>query len=351
MEIPRGPDGFTPDWMTQAFRSAGVLQGAAVTAVDSSLLHTSGGIMGSLYRLQLAYDARDAGPCTAIAKLPRPRTDFSNPKREVWFYRELADHVGLPVPCCYYGDFDEQGAAVMLLEDLAPACCGKANALGDDAQTELAVEHLARFHATWWGDQVLGSAFLFQVDDRVMQQFQERYMPRFLAHAGHMLPDCTWGEHIAAHTGAIVRALYHSQPLTLIHGDYQTDNLFYATDEGGAPFTVADWQNVGAARGTVDLAYYLCRGASLEERRAIEQDLLALYHGTLVARGVEGYTHADCERDYRMAMLLNLARTALVIGGMGDSIPDEHTQRYLDVCLPRSIAAVADLDAWDALPA
>ena len=347
MEIPHGPEGFTPDWVTRAFRSTGALQNAAVTAVDSSLLHTSGGITGSLYRLELAYDGRDAGPRTAIAKLPRPRTGFENPKREVWFYRELADHVGLPVPCCYYGDFDDQGAAVMLLEDLAPARGGEANALGDDAQTELAVTHLAHFHAAWGASPQLATwPDLHWMDYGMMQVAMERLMPRFLARAGHLLPDRAWGDALATHTGAIVRTLFHCPPLTLIHGDYQTDNLFYATDEGGAPFTVIDWQAVSAGRGTLDLAYYLCRGASPPERRAIEMDLLALYHRTLVAHGVDGYTRADCRRDYGLAMLFSLARAVWNVGAMGDSVPDEHTQRYLDVCLPRAIAAVADLDAW-----
>lgn len=349
MEIPHGPEAFTPDWVTRAFRSTGVLQGVKGTAVDSSLLRTTGGTSGSLYRLQLAYDGRDGGPRTVIAKIPRPGAP--NTYREVWFYRELSDKVGLPVPRCTCADVDEQSAAVMLLEDLAPARCGGANVLGDAAQTELAVEHLARFHARWWGDQILGSPFLLQADDRAIQQVQEQYIPRFLARAGQMLPDRAWGEHIATHAGTIIRALYHRPPLTLIHGDYQTDNLFYATDEGGAPFTVIDWQAVGAARGTVDLAYHLCRGAAPQERRALEQDLLVSYHNTLVEHGVDGYTLADCDRDYRVAALLNLVRTAMMIGMMGDSVPDKHTQRYLDVCLPRSIAAVADLDAWDALPA
>jgi hypothetical protein len=85
---------------------------------------------------------------TVIAKLPRPRTGAANSHREVWFYRELDDQVGVPVLRCYYADTDAQGAAMLLLEDLAPACSGEANVLGDAAHVELAVSHLARLHAT-----------------------------------------------------------------------------------------------------------------------------------------------------------------------------------------------------------
>jgi Ser/Thr protein kinase RdoA (MazF antagonist) len=146
--------------------------------------------------------------------------------------------------------------------------------------------------------------------------------------------------------------VFHRAPRTLLHGDYQPDNLFFATPEGGVPFAVIDWQALSRGRGAYDVAFFLCRSTPTKEaRRAVEMDLLETYHTTLVESGVEGYTRENCVDDYRLSMLSLFARSAVTLAAMAPSLSSAQKSQYLDVWLPCQYAAVTDLDAADLLPA
>ena len=169
----------------------------------------------------------------------------------------------------------------------------------------------------------------------------------FLQRAGHRVPDRQVIDRLHKHFASVADRLYRQPPRTLLHGDYQPNNLFFATPQGGVPFAVIDWQLLSHGCGVLEVAFLLCRGAPLEERRAVEMGLLETYHTTLVENGVQGYTSEQCFDDYRLSMLSNLIRTVSMIGGRLSPI---HQHRFLDIYLPRIYAAVTDLDAVELLP-
>lgn len=108
-------------------------------------------------RFYLSYDRYEAdAPRSLIAKFsasdPEIRKRWQRSyEREVWFYQKMAPHVELRTPHCYYSDIDtENGEHVLLLEDLAPARSPAWEEGCSLAQTEHAIQQIAKFHATWW---------------------------------------------------------------------------------------------------------------------------------------------------------------------------------------------------------
>jgi hypothetical protein len=361
MEIPIGPEGLTPEWLTEALCETGTIEQAHVLSFEASALGEGKGIMGQLARLHLEYDVLEEGaPCTLIAKFPGGGQARAHPLGivpEVMFYRHLADKTELRTPRCYYGAFDESGAFVLLLEDLAPARSGDTIAGCSYEEAALAVREAAHFHAGWWeSDRLSEMRWLVGADTVLCQQLIEAYRQQsqhswssFLDKVGHRLSR----EATAIGTRAVehgVEVGYHlllRPPRTLVHNDYHLDNLFYASPQGGVPFAVVDWQNIWLGRGVCDVAYLFCRSMPTQDRRRMEMDLLRAYHAVLVEHGVQEYTYEECRYDYRLSMLPALQRVVNRIT-RGHLTPAKE-RLYLDVLMPRCCAAVLDLDVGELL--
>ncbi len=309
-------------------------------------------------RLRLVSNKDEAGvPPSLIAKFsaatPQLREQaIGSYAREIHFYRELAPHTTLPTPACYYADIDPATHRhVILLQDLSPARSGDRLSGCTPAQARLAVRHIAAFHAVWWEHPLLSEmSWLpdpdFGQNPESRQAEYEGWWSRFLQNIGDApLPDPIQaiGERFGPQRARIEQHLFNAPPRTLLHGDFHLGNLVFATEEGGVPFAVLDWQMLRRGRGVRDVAYFLSENLLPEDRRAIEMDLLTDYHRLLVEGGVCGYTFSDCLRDYRLALLQRFRALVSTIAVMPFTASER--QMHVDILLPRNIAAILDHDA------
>ena len=159
MEIPSGPDAITAGWLTSVLREGGAIDRANVVSVSAEPIADARGLTSQMNRLSVNYDLKEAdAPRSIIAKFSSPTPEMRNRpdtifayEREVRFYQQIAHKTTLPTPTFYYGDIDtETGIHVLLLGDLAPAVSGSRVAGCSPEKAELAVRHIARFHAEWW---------------------------------------------------------------------------------------------------------------------------------------------------------------------------------------------------------
>ncbi|MCH8309458.1 MAG: hypothetical protein IIB17_03035 [Chloroflexi bacterium] len=165
MGIPSGPDAITAGWLTSVLREGGAIDRANVVSVSAGPIADARGLTSQMNRLSVNYDLKEAdAPRSIIAKFSSPTPEMRNRpdtifayEREVRFYQQIAHKTTLPTPTFYYGDIDtETGIHVLLLGDLAPAVSGSRVAGCSPEQAELAVRHIARFHADWWESPQLG---------------------------------------------------------------------------------------------------------------------------------------------------------------------------------------------------
>jgi aminoglycoside/choline kinase family phosphotransferase len=342
-------------------RKANVLSTGTVKAFEYTSLGGEKGFYGQIVRLKLTYDPPETGgPPTVIAKFSsgnpemrqRPNTKASY-EREVRFYQTMAVESCLPVPTCYHGSVDtKSGWHVLLLEDLAPASSGSRIDGCSRTRAETAIKHIAHFHAHWWEDprlddlDWLAAAPKASVDAQ-LAELHEKWWPAFLREVGHELPGMVMeiGESLGEQRGPIARHLFMERPRTLIHSDYQLENLLFGADP--TSFFVVDWQFVKRGRGIWDVAYFLSENLVPADRRAIEMDLLRGYVRILSDHGVSTYSFEDAMHDYRLSLLHRLGALISTIAAM--PFTEEQIKFHVDVLLPRTISAILDHDAGSVL--
>ena len=362
IKIARSPEELTPAWLTAALRESGVIREASVTSTASEPVGAGSGFIGQLARVKLTYDRAEAGaPASLIAKLPTLDPGgrgignlFRFYEREIRFYEEVAGNSELSVPKRLYSAMDVPGDEfILLIEDLAPAAVGDQIVGCTIAQAELAFRSVAKFHAAWWESAALDKLeWMPDINAPVMQAAQGAYQQSWG-------PFCQmFGDHLSAEMRATGEELQHHivdiqdllvrAPRTINHGDFRGDNMFFGTAEGGAPYTLADWQIASKGRGAFDIAYFTTSSLTSADRKTHEMRLLRLWHDALSEHGVQGYAWDQAVLDYRLSALYSWMYVAIAVGSLDPA--NERGMALFNAWVQRCSTAVAELDAGALMP-
>jgi hypothetical protein len=354
-QIPRRREDLTADWFNLAVvGSHPEIPRVSGLHIDDSLRQ---GMMSQTFRILLRYvESSDSAPASVVVKLSAAEPEMRkrpasrlNALKEVRFYQELGARIDVPTPTCLFADVDfESGYHVLVLEDLAPATQRQPESGCLRAEAERAVVLLARLHAHWWENPELALLEWLPeaepVDPVEALERHRRWWPQFLETAAQWLPEemIIFGQRYGEAFPRLINELLFGSPRTLRHGDYSLTNMLFREekdrrDEG---LTIIDWQMVSRGKGPWDLAWFLGQSLTIEQRRAWERDLLALYHDGLLHGGVAGYRHDDCLADYRRAITQRFGTLISSIVALPFSIGQK--AEILRIQLPRNVAAIQD---------
>lgn len=345
----------TAAWLTAALRSRGFA--ADIAAVVASPI--GNGQVGDTYRYELSFRHGASGglPSSIIGKhhsasdearaIARQLDLYLN---EFMFYKEIAPSADAPIARPFYVERDEQDRFVLLLEDLAPAKPADQLAGITRDQARLAVHAAAKLHACRWNDAGLAASGWINV--RPLAQgvattadivpcwpgFEERFADllddRLMAAGRKFVAGfAQWNRPLAA-------------PRSITHNDYRPDNFMFGTREGGAPFSVVDWQTVSYHYGVLDVAYMIGGAFDGDERMAIEQELLPEYFAALCAAGVRGFSFEECQRQYRYFTFAGM--TVAIVAAMSVK-RTERGDRMFASMYRRHCSHALSLDALDLL--
>lgn len=340
-------------WLTAALRAAGL--DVEVDSVAAQTIGEGVGMMSGLSRLVVSY-RRGEGPVSLIAKSAATNEAnlgvaqaFDLYRREVLFYRDLAGRTTARTPEIYYADIAEDGVEFLLvMEDLAGYRLGD-QVEGCGLEEAMAgVEWLGRHHASFWnrteGPEL---AFLPPVSpsyhsDALVQGYGMGWEPMLEAF-DEIIPE-RYRQMNEAYVAAqpMLFEWMATAPVTVTHGDFRMDNLFFNSAPGGDPLIALDWQGALRGRGSQDLAYFMSGSVRTDVRRAHERELVARWHDGLVAGGVTDYSFDQAWEDYRWAVAY-VWTLAVVIAGTLDRT-NERAHAWMSVMIERSIATMDDLD-------
>ncbi|HET7736519.1 MAG TPA: phosphotransferase [Nocardioidaceae bacterium] len=333
MSLPVVIEEMTASWLSAALD--GTIESFTAEPVGT-------GQIGTCYRLTL----RGHGvPDRVIAKLPAvdpaAREMLANTYYgEVRFYRNIAPTVTIRRPACYFGEYGDKGAFVLLLEDLAPSRQGDQLVGCTVDQARDAVVNLAGLHGPRWCDPTLleleGLSLNGPRDAATMAELYAPTNETFLEQIGPLLTPEDHETLRAVPPILEAWALARTERFGLVHGDYRVDNLLFPPD-GGPGAVAVDWQTLSLALPARDLAYFIGTSLEPEVRREHEQDLVAAYHSAL---GVDGYSLEDAFDDYvfGMVQIPLVAVFALVYGAR-----TERGDRMFAAMVSRGCAAMRDL--------
>jgi hypothetical protein len=346
LPTPRHPGDLTSEWLSVALR-------ADVRDVDVTPIGT--GQTGATYRVSVTYATDVDLPDTFAVKLPaqddavRERVALGY-RSEVEFYTDVAKHMLIPVPGCYFSDINDSGADfVLVLADMAPAVQGDQIAGCSPEEAQLAVDAIAGLHGPSWCDPTwLGLASIS------MPKPGDEAAAKGLGDVSVMAADITidkLGPRMSAEDRETLRAamglvtpwlLAEPERFSLMHGDYRLDNLLFDPDR--TRITVVDWQTMGVGLPTRDLAYFTATSLVPDMRAEIEQDLVGRYHEALLGYGVTGYDADICWRDYRLGVVQAPLISAL---GFAFAASTERGDEMVLTMLHRGCRAIRELQTLE----
>jgi hypothetical protein len=317
------------EWLTYALRSSILKDSEAITATACTEIGEGQGFAGSIYRINVEYNNDNDLPRSFILKLPIKDgktkeliLSVGNYYKEARFYREIAPETKIRIPRVYYSATDEDnGSFTILMEDLGdirrPSVIEEMAI--DDCRTAICC--IADFHAQWWNHSILESEWLQPLNDSLDGESVIEMLERSFEAVLSINTDSTYllkcMQSYAKAMKNLPEKLPLKKPLTLIHGDFHAGNMaFY----DGA-LTLFDWQAVGKGSPVSDLANLFMLNLEPSTLRQHEDDLLRLYHESLLQQGIEDYSYKRMMADYREAMVISTGRLFSYIGTLDFNIP------------------------------
>jgi len=347
-------------WLASALAPLLGAAGARITRADARP-HSAPGQTADTVSIDLAYDKDDPTlPTQIFAKITAqdPSTQdmvrsMDLYRREATFYQTVTD-VGLPVPHCYYADFDPDSyECVLLLEDLSE---GESPSWGiTAAQAEAAIEHLPAFHAKWWNHpDAKDFDWAIQTDEQEFWGSWREDLPKNLSSAkdrvGDDLPEA-FSDLVNLTLAKYDEFLAYldKRPFALVHGDYHFKQIFFPNSEGRGRFAVFDWQFPYVAPGPWDLARVMVLALPTETRRESQDRLLANYLRNLHVGGVENYTEDDLIEDVRSGCVINALIHTNAMGatdiGLLDKEAGAYGVRWQDILIDQVVDAATEFGA------
>ena len=378
LRMPKTLSEVEASWLTLALRSTKTInEHTHVIEFDSELLGDGEGFLGDLARISLSYEG-GKGPPSAILKIPTRKQEnrgfgllVGAYESEVLFYNELAPLVDVRIPQHYFAAMEANTRAaalmervlavlpeqvtlrllprlataagkldrrsVIVMEDLGDVRIGDQVAGASISDAELAIDILARFHATFWNSHDLNRKWLKRQDQMIL-----------VAHGLYLqaLPtlETRFHDRLNAKTRTVLDAITErgpellrcitKGPLTLVHGDYRMDNLTFF--DGATPAAgMIDFQGVRVGHPVTDVAYFLRPNLTSDAADEAEHLLLRRYQRGLRHHGVTDYSFETLLSDYELAQLWVLHLGVILIGTLdlsherGAKIVDRTIERML----------------------
>ncbi len=236
MTIPQHPDDITVEWLKDHL-------GWEVTHVEVHEIGAGIGVSSAVYRARLT--GTDV-PASVVVKLTAidPAAAFTSTvlkmyRREAAFFNGLAGDVPVRVPAGYYGEVSDDGASfVVVMEDLVGNRMLDQTQVMADADAERCIDTIAVWHANWWKnvEGMCESGVAVALSDPIYPAmlpglFDEGWAK--VCSSAHCVPPEALqpvGPKYAAAVEGLLTTLSEG-PLTLLHGDFRTDNMMFDADD------------------------------------------------------------------------------------------------------------------------
>ncbi|MBO4270227.1 aminoglycoside phosphotransferase family protein [Microbispora triticiradicis] len=271
---------------------------------------------------------------------------------EARFYRLVRPGLSIEAPVGYYAAYDERSwRSMFLLEDVMTtrgARPGNPEMYVDRQMAESMVVQLAALHGAFWDSPRLASEFPWLKNSEAYQvNLNELVAFRGVAENGVTVSEKLMPESVLRRRSEIwpafmcSLALNSRPPLTLLHTDVHIGN-WYVTEQKA--MGLYDWQCMTKGQWAGDVSYALSSALTVDDRRAWERELLALYLDELKAAGGEPPAFDEAWLAYRRQMFHGLAFWLFTIGATRLQ-PEMQPKGFSMINVARMSQAVEDLES------
>lgn len=351
-QIPQSLEEVRQSWLEHVLHDGSQLPAFELLSFDANNSSTA--------RLIFADDPpTERVPRTCILKLCSAGHGFLGVSEANYYTR---DYVGLsesPIPHCYQAISADLATSqslgqgyVLFLEDLGDDYTDHKLIKPDKAHASALGRTLGKLHAHRWGSD----------GDPEGRHDLAADFGRFFAHVSKGLEPIldVLGDTLSASSRArlikvfdieadrMVQRAMSGNGLTLVHGDPNPTNVLSSPllHKGRPPLYLIDRQpfdwSLRLWLGASDLVYAAVPYWHEDDRRALQKPLLLNYHQELLENGVQGYTLADLQEDWRICACI-AAFTAIEWGSDPKTLKD---MRWLwEAQLHNALILIEDCDA------
>ena len=367
---PRRVDEISNEWLS-------ALMGRTVTKHTKKLLED--GALSDACIVSLTFDAGDAragrGVDSVVLKYAKANdasrlaaVNAGSYEKECHAYDSVKDILGLKTPDCY-GVFREEGSYewfCICMENLAldNEELDQTKGISVEEQREL-VHIIANFNGKHYKNpEIMTQPWVFPKDDDKYLPFFAPYFDAFAADpssydglqaAFDRAPErkMSLTNHDDPYLIAITKfmqgpkgvatanklyEIWATRPMTLLHGDTRSNNIFKSKTDGS--YTFIDWQMIGAGPPGIELVQLMSASmagtvGNLPNYAEIPK-LVEEYYEVLIAAAPElatdGYTLDLCKQDFSLALVPLYFGCCCAIGPMFFELPlDNGLWPFLEV--------------------
>ena len=355
-DIPCNYESVTAQWLSAVLCKN--TAGAEVTSVTMGR-----GSKGTSARQQFLIEYNAAGqraglPTSVFAKgTPDLMTRIAGTVSESMtgeanFYSLIRPELRIEAPIGYHSAFDlSRGRSIHLLEDLvetkgATFCSPRTRIWR--TQAEEIVGLLATLHGTYYGSARLDEEFAHIVRwpveyGRMVRTVNlKKYHHLGFDKARDVIPEALRRRRNEVWPAIIKSTELHNQlPQTIVHCDVHLGN-WYTTVAG--TMGLLDWQCLAVGHWSRDLAYAISATLTIEDRRAWERDLVALYLDLF-----EAHSGVAIGLRYRQQMFGALTFWTPTYSPPAFAPKDMQSAETSVEMIRRFAQAIVDLDSLDSL--
>lgn len=321
-DIPASLSALTPEWLSEKLAAGG--HDTEVTRIEVRPLEGFTGFMGEVANVDLTYAGDADLPRTLFGKCPRDDETarqynkvMNAYRREHGFYRDLHDQVPMTIAGSFVNEYDdESGRAVLLLEKIE-GTAGDILAGPDVEMFDQLAHQLGTMHGQYWHSDAFASrdwcidwsAPSLRLGIPILRggwPEMRRIWPDMAPAEILDFFERTWVDDTEAWLERVAQ-----RPWTMVHGDYEFDNIFFAAD---GP-VILDWQTTIKSFPGGDLAWFLGVGATDES--VVEEDaLLDTYRSALAAAGGPDWSREELLDDAAASLQSHCAGAATALQGV-----------------------------------
>ena len=231
--------------------------------------------------------------------------------REYYFYESISQHIPVKTPYFYGIVKDDTFNTVgVLLENLNKKHFHlNLNLNVEKIEVSFSViEQLARLHSSCWGKELHKSFSLLKKNNHSCFQphwgnFIKERSTQFMEKWSSFMTEkqIDFFKTTIENFDQIQNSL-SQEPLTLVHGDVKSPNIFFnKTNDKVIPYFI-DWQYIVYGKGVQDLVFFMIESFSEEICEKYHKIFIEYYYIKLIEYGVKDYSYTQYMSDIQKAV-------------------------------------------------
>lgn len=354
--LPLSFEGLTPEFLTAILCRD--VPGAAVTGVD---LGPRDDGSSNRRRVFITYNAAGeaAGlPATVFGKASHGLANRINyafagvGACEARFFETVRPLCDFETPRSYFARYNPRNFnSLILLEDIGDKVefCDHHTVISR-SRAEGEIKLLAKMHATFEDHPLVNARSLDlptwpEFFDNCAVNALEECTDRGFREAEAQIPGRLFSRFAEIWPATLKSVDMHRGMIpTMLHGDCHLKQWYIRQGPSGEDMGVTDWQNCSIGHWGRDVAYNMATSLTVEDRRAWERDLLALYLEELRHHGGTAPSFAEAWDIYRANLFSALAWWTVTLTP-NDNQPDMQPEDTSREFIHRISHAIDDTDA------